>query len=386
MKEKIYLDYHATTPTDPQVLQQMLPYFYERFGNAASPHPWGWEAGEAVELARSQVANCLGCETEEVIFTAGATEASHLALIGLYDQYSDQARHLITSNVEHKSIPSICQRLVERGAELTILEADSEGRVSAAQVAAALRPDTLFVSLIHANNEIGSINPSAEIAALCRDKAVFFHTDAVQAIGKIPFHFSQIDADLVSLTAHKFYGPKGAGVLIARKKNKALRLKPYLVGGGHEGGRRSGTLNVPAIVGLGAAMEMAYANLAEESARCQKLRDLLLEHLTEICNRQQIRFHVNGPKDSRLKLPHNLSLSFDNLATARVKALLPHVACSSGSACSSANPEPSPILTAIGLDHKLASNSLRFSVGRYTTEAQIEAFAADWEEALKQLK
>lgn len=383
MKKSVYFDYHATTPVDPKVMEAMLPYFTEQFGNAASQHPWGWSATEAVEKARQQVAKCISAKPEEIVFTSGATEASHLALVGLFDQYGDQAQHLITTNTEHKSILAICERLVERGAELTVLEADSEGRVSPEQVRAAIKKNTLFVSVIHSNNEIGSINPIKEIAEVCQENHVFFHTDAVQAIGKVEFSLEEIPADLVSLTAHKFYGPKGTGVLFIRDKKPKMQLKPYLVGGGHEAGRRSGTLNVPGIVGLGEAIAMASHNLAIESKNISDLRAKLLEQITDVCKLMKVEFIINGPKDLNNKLPNNLSLSFKNIDGAKLKSGMRLVAFSTGSACSTASASPSHVLTAIGLDKSLANSTIRLSTGRFTNDEDIENFMAYFKLALK---
>ncbi|MEC9283425.1 MAG: cysteine desulfurase family protein [Bdellovibrionota bacterium] len=383
MKKSVYLDYHATTPVDPKVLEAMLPFFTECFGNAASQHPWGWSATDAVEKARLQVARSLSASPEEIVFTGGATEASHLALMGLFDQYGDQANHLITTNTEHKSILSICERLVERGAELTILEADSEGKISPEQLENAIRDNTLFVSIIHSNNEIGSINPIKEIAEVCKRKNVFFHTDAVQAIGKVPFSLEEIQADLVSLTAHKFYGPKGTGVLYIRDKKPKIQLKTYLVGGGHESGRRSGTLNVPGIIGLGEAIEIASKNLEQESIKIADLREKLLEKISKICAQNSVDFLINGPKDLSQKLPNNLSLSFKNIDGAKLKSGMRLVAFSTGSACSTASATASHVLTAIGLDKTLANSTIRLSTGRFTTEDDINTFMSFFEPALK---
>lgn len=381
MEKSVYLDYHATTPVDPEVLNKMIPYFNEQFGNAASQHPWGWSATEAVEMARKKLASAINANPKEMVFTGGATEATNIALFGLFRQYKDQAKHIITTNTEHKSVLSVCEALVEEGAELTILEADETGRVSAEQVASAIKDNTLFVSVIFANNEIGSINPIAEIGAVCREKNVFFHSDAVQAAGKVPVDVESLNIDLMSLTAHKFYGPKGTGALYIRSKNPRVDLKPFLVGGGHENGRRSGTLNVAGIVGLSEALEMVTQNIDQTVKSLTEKRKALLAIVSEIAEANKVNFRINGPEDA-FKLPNNLSLSFEKIDAARLHSGLRLVAFSTGSACSTAKAAPSHVLKAIGLSDELARNTVRLSVGKYTTNEDLENFREHFSRAL----
>lgn len=382
MKNSVYLDYHATTPVDPGVLEKMLPYFNKDFGNAASQHPWGWAATEAVEQSRKKVAYAIKAKPKEVVFTGGATEATNIALFGLFRKYKDQANHIITTNTEHKSVLSVCDALVEEGAELTILEADEFGLVNPEQVEAAIKENTLFVSVIFANNEIGSINPISEIGAVCRRKSVFFHSDAVQAAGKVPVDVKALNIDLMSLTAHKFYGPKGTGALFINSQKPKVDLKPFLVGGGHENGRRSGTLNVAGIVGLAEALEMVNSEMTENVKKLSIKRDRLLEMVKEASDKFGVKFRINGP-DKLRKLPNNLSLSFEAIDAARMHTGMRMVAFSTGSACSTAKAAPSHVLKAIGLSDELARNTVRLSVGKYTSEEDFVNFKLHFERALE---
>lgn len=369
----IYLDYCATTPVDERVFEAMRPFFTETFGNAASTgHAYGAEAAAAVLTARNQVAALLGAEQDErtgareIVLTSGATEANNLAIKGAAEAYADKGRHLVTQVTEHKAVLDTCNYLAERhGYEVTVLPVDGRGQVSAEQVAAALRPDTVLVSLMWANNETGTVLPIREIGAVCRARGVLLHTDATQAVGKVAIDLSVDPVDLLSLSAHKFYGPKGAGALYVRKRDPRARLVAQLHGGGHERGFRSGTLNVPGIVGLGAAAELSRETLATEADRCAALRDRL-EHAIQFAG----GVSVNGDPDHRL--PHVTNLSFAGIRGDKLVAALDDVAVSAGSACNSASLEASHVLRAMGLDGALARQSLRISVGRRTTTADVD--------------
>ena len=367
LKFPIYLDYHATTPVDPEVLQTMLPYFTEVFGNAASRnHEFGWRAESAVERARSQVAALIGATDKDIIFASAATESNNLALQGVADMYKDKGRHIITSPVEHKAITDTCHHLEKQGYEVTVLPVDQYGRISAEQVRAAIRPDTILVTIMAANNEIGSINPIAEIGKVCKEKGVLFHTDAVQAVGKIPIHVESMGIDLLSMSAHKMYGPKGIAALYVRRKNPRVRLSALIHGGGHERGMRSGTLNVPGIVGFGKAAEVALRVLPQESGRLTGLRDKLWDAIrTELDE-----VYLNGHLTERL--PGNLNVSFAYVEGESLMMGMKELAVSSGSACTSASLEPSYVLKAIGVGEDLAHTSIRFGLGRFTTDAEID--------------
>jgi len=370
LKLPIYMDYHATTPVDPRVLERMIPYFTEKFGNAASRnHSFGWTAEAAVEKAREQVAALIGADAKEIVFTSGATESNNLAVKGVAEFLKDKGRHIVTSRIEHKAVLDSCRALEREGWTVTYLDPSREGLVSAEQVAAALRPDTVLVSVMFANNEIGTINDVAGIGAVCRAKGVYFHTDAVQGLGKVPFDVNEAKADLVSITAHKMYGPKGVGALYVRRKPR-VRLNPQMDGGGHERGMRSGTLNVPGIVGLGAAAEIAMQDMPAEMKRIAALRDRLKERITS----RVTHVHLNGHPEKRL--PGNLNLSFSYVEGESMLMALKDVAVSSGSACTSASLEPSYVLRALGLGDEQAHSSIRFGLGRFTTEEEVD-FVAD---------
>jgi cysteine desulfurase len=366
----IYLDNHATTPMDPRVLEAMLPYFTKVFGNAASRnHSFGWEAEAAVEKARGQVASLIGGSAKEIVFTSGATESNNLAIKGAAHFYKDRGRHIITSKIEHKAVIDSCRALEMEGFTVTYLSPDKDGLIARDAVAAAMQPDTILVSIMAANNEIGTVNPIGEIGALCREKGVLFHTDAVQAAGKVPLDVEAMKIDLLSITAHKIYGPKGIGALYVRRKPR-VRLVPLIDGGGHERGLRSGTLNVPGIVGFGVACEIAQKELPEESARLLEMRNRLLAKLK--AGVPQI--FVNGSMEHRL--PGNLNVSFAYIeGESMLMAINKKVAVSSGSACTSASLEPSYVLRALGVGDDLAHSSLRFGIGRFNTDAEIDAVA-----------
>jgi cysteine desulfurase len=367
MKYPIYLDYHATCPVDPEVLNTMLPYFTEIFGNAASRnHEFGWTAEAAVEKARSSVARLVGATEKEIVFTSGATESNNLALIGAAEMYKSKGNHIITTPIEHKAILDTCQYLETQGFTITILPVNQYGQVSAESVSQAITDKTILVSVMMANNEIGSFNPIAAIGKVCKEKGVLFHTDAVQAIGKIPVDVQAMGIDLLSITAHKIYGPKGIGALYVRRKGPRVRLSPIVHGGGHERGMRSGTLNVPGIVGFGKAAEIAMRNLATEVPRIREMRDRLWNGIRS----QLDEVYLNGHPTERL--PNNLNVSFAYVEGESLMMGMKELAVSSGSACTSASLEPSYVLKAIGVGEDLAHTSIRFGLGRFTTDAEID--------------
>jgi len=365
--KSVYLDNNATTPVDPRVLDAMLPYFRENFGNAASRnHRYGWVAEEAVDNAREQVAKVINASSKEIIWTSGSTEGNNTAILGVARMYADKGKHLITCRIEHKAVIDPCKFLETQGYEVTWLEPDPTGRVSLEQVKQAMRDDTILVSLMFANNEVGTIHPIPEIGALCKQREIIFHTDATQAFGKVPIDVEAMGIDLLSLSAHKIYGPKGVGALYVRRKKPRVRLQPLIHGGGHERGMRSGTLNVPGIVGCGAAAEVAMNEMPTESVRIAGLRDRmwagLSEHLTEISR--------NG--NPQHCLPNTLNVSFLYVEGESLMMGFSDIAVSSGSACTSASLEPSYVLKGLGLGDDLAHSSIRFSLGRFTTEEEID--------------
>ena len=365
--QSVYLDNNATTPLDPRVLEAMLPYFKEHFGNAASRnHAYGWTAEEAVDKARVQVAKVIGASSKEIIWTSGSTEGNNTAIIGAARMYVDKGKHIITCTIEHKAVIDPCKFLETQGYDVTWLEPDETGRVSENDVRAALRDDTILVSLMFANNELGTIHDVSKIGALCKEKGILFHTDATQAFGKVPIDVEAMGIDLLSLSAHKVYGPKGTGALYVRRRKPRVRLQPILHGGGHERGMRSGTLNVPGIVGCGAAAEIAMNGMDAEGERLAGLRDRLWaglsEHLTDI--------NINGNLDHRL--PNTLNVSFLYVEGESMMMGMSDIAVSSGSACTSASLEPSYVLKGLGLGDDLAHSSIRFSLGRFTTEKEID--------------
>lgn len=363
----VYLDNHSTTRTDPRVLETMLPYFSERYGNASSAsHRYGWDAEEAVERAREQVAALIGADPREVIFTSGATEANMMALRGTLPHLAKKGRHLISSAIEHHAVLDPLEHLAREGWQVTLLNPDAHGQISVQAVADALTDQTVLVSIMAANNEVGTINPVGEIGRLCHDRQVLFHTDATQAVAKIPLDVNADRIDLLSLTAHKFYGPKGVGALYLRRRDPLVRITPLFEGGGQERGYRAGTLNVPGIVGLGRAAELARAERDAEAVRVGTLRDRLHQGLADRVE----AITLNGHPTERL--PGNLNLSFAYVDGEALMMGMRDLCVSSGAACSSAVPEPSHVLMALGRDEDLARASLRFGLGRFTTEPEVE--------------
>ncbi len=367
VKLPIYMDNNATTRVDPRVLEAMLPYFTEKFGNAASRnHSFGWEAEDAVKVARKQIADLIGADAKEIIFTSGATESNNLAIFGAARMYADQGKHIISAIHEHKAVLDPCKRLAREGYDVTWLEPGRDGIIRAEQIAEAIRPDTILVTIMWANNEIGTINEIEKIGAVCKEKGVLFHTDGTQAVGKIPVDVEKAGVDLLSGSGHKIYGPKGVGFLYVRRRKPRVRLTPILEGGGHERGMRSGTLNVPGIVGLGKACELCQQEMPEESARLIKLRDKLIHGITS----QLDTAVLNGHPTQRL--PHTANISFPYVEGESLMMAMKEVAVSSGSACTSASLEPSYVLKALGLGDELAHSSIRFGLGRFTTEEEID--------------
>jgi cysteine desulfurase len=362
----IYLDHNATTPCDTQVVEAMLPYFSDHFGNAASRHhAFGWRAEAAVEYAREQVAKLIGAEPKEIIFTSGATEADNLAIKGVCEMYASKGNHIITCAIEHKAVLDTCKHLEKQGIEVSYLAVLPDGSIDLQELEAAIRPGTILISIMYANNEIGTIMPVKAISDVARKHGILFFTDATQAVGKIPVDVNKDGIDMLALTAHKMYGPKGVGALYVRRRDPRVRLAAQMDGGGHERGMRSGTLNVPGIVGLGKAAELAISVMQEESNRLRQLRDSLENGLLQLD-----QTFVNGDKENRL--PHMTNISFQYVeGEALLIGLNKEIAISSGSACTSASIEPSYVLKALGLSDELAHSSLRFGLGRNTTEEEI---------------
>jgi cysteine desulfurase len=367
LKLPIYLDHNATTPMDPRVLEAMLPYFVENFGNAASRnHSFGWQAEEAVDYAREQVAQLIGADPKEIIFTSGATEGDNLGIKGVYEMYASKGNHIITCTTEHKAVLDTCKHLEKLGAEVTYLEVQPDGLIDLKQLEAAMKPTTILVAIMYANNEIGVIQPVKEIGAIAKKHGALFFSDAVQAVGKIPVDVIADGIDIMSFTAHKMYGPKGVGALYVRRKNPRVKVTAQIDGGGHERGMRSGTLNVPGIVGFGKAAEIARLDMASDTERISKLRDKL-ENALKVIDET----YVNGNPAHRL--PHVSNISFKYVeGEGLMMGFNKDIALSSGSACTSASLEPSYVLKALGLGDDLAHSSLRFGLGRYTTEEQID--------------
>jgi cysteine desulfurase len=367
LKLPIYLDHNSTTPMDPRVLETMIPYFTENFGNAASRnHSFGWNAEEAVDYAREQIAQLIGADPKEIIFTSGATEGDNLGIKGVYEMYASKGNHIITCTTEHKAVLDTCKHLEKLGAEVTYLEVQPDGLIDLKELEAAMRPTTILVAIMYANNEIGVIQPVKEISAIAKKHGALFFTDAVQAVGKIPVDVNADGIDLMAFTAHKMYGPKGVGALYVRRKNPRVKVTAQLDGGGHERGMRSGTLNVPGIVGFGKACELARLEMASDTERISKLRDKL-ENALKVIDES----YVNGNPAHRL--PHVSNISFKYVeGEGLMMGFNQDIALSSGSACTSASLEPSYVLKALGLGDDLAHSSLRFGLGRYTTEEQID--------------
>jgi cysteine desulfurase len=370
MTRRIYLDNNATTQVDPKVLDAMLPYFREKFGNAASRnHQYGWEAEAGVETSREQVAAVLSADAKEIIFTSGATESNNIAIKGIAAMYGEKGKHIITQKTEHKAVIDPCGYLGQHGFRVTVLEVDKYGMIDLNQLRDAMTPDTILVSIMHGNNEIGTIQPIAEIGKLCKEREVIFHTDATQTFGKVPIDVNAMGIDLLSLSAHKFHGPKGVGALYVRRKRPRVRCEAVLHGGGHERGMRSGTLNVPGIVGLGKAAEICRESFDTGIAYTKRLRDRLREKILAELD----EVHLNGHPTHRT--PNNLNLSFAYVEGESLMMGFADVAVSSGSACTSASLEPSYVLKALGVGDELAHSSIRFSVSRFNTEEEIDYVA-----------
>ena len=381
LKLPIYMDHHATTPVAPEVFEAMRPYFMEQFGNAASrSHRFGWAAEAAVETARSQIAQLIGCKPMEVVFTSGATESDNLAIKGVAYAYREKGNHLITSQIEHHAVLDPCKRLEKEGFEVTYLPVTGFGLVDPEDVAKAVTPKTILVSIILANNEIGTIQPLAEIGRICRERGVLLHSDAVQGVGRIPVNVDDLGVDLLSLTAHKMYGPKGVGALHVRMGKPRVKLVAQMDGGGHERGRRSGTLNVPGIVGLGKACELSGEVMAAEAERLTAMRERLWAGIQARLD----RVHLNG--HPTLRLPSNLNVSFEGVDAGTLMLALKEVAVSSSSACSTGSIEPSHVLRALGLRHELALSSLRFGLGRGNTEEEVDYACARVSEEVSRLR
>ena len=368
MPRSVYLDNHATTPVDPRVLEAMLPYFGERFGNAASrSHPFGWQAEEAVEAARAEISALINAAPRDIVLTSGATESDNLAIKGVVEFHAERGDHVITAATEHKAVLDSCKALEKAGrATVTVLPVDRHGLVDPDDVRRAITPRTVLISIMHANNEIGTVQPIAAIGVIAKQAGVLFHCDAAQSLGKLPIDVEALGIDLLAVTAHKLYGPKGAGALWVRGRNPRVRLAAQMHGGGHERGMRSGTLNVPGIVGFGRACAVAGGALVNEAARTLDLRERLHRGLAA----RLAGLTLNGHPSERL--PGNLNLSIEAVEGDSLMAALPDVAVSSGSACTSATLEPSPVLRAIGLDDTAAHGSIRFGIGRFNDEADID--------------
>jgi cysteine desulfurase len=367
LKFPIYLDHNATTPCDPRVVEAMLPYFTNSFGNAASRnHPFGWQAEEAVDYAREQVAKLVGADPKEIIFTSGATEADNLAIKGVFEMYASKGNHIITCNIEHKAVLDTCKHIEKEGGEVTYLKVKDNGLIDLAELEAAIKPTTILIAIMYANNEIGTIMPMKEISAIARKKGILVFSDATQAIGKVPVDVNKDGIDLMAFTAHKMYGPKGVGALYVRRKNPRVKVTAQMDGGGHERGMRSGTLNVPGIVGFGKACELCREEMESESKRLRTMRDKLENALLQI-----EEAYLNGDKEHRL--PHVTNVSFKYVeGEGLMMGFNKNIAVSSGSACTSASLEPSYVLKALGLGDDLAHSSLRFGLGRFTTDEQID--------------
>ena len=366
----IYMDNHATTPMDPRVLEAMMPYFTKIFGNAASRnHSFGWEAEQAVENAREQIARLIGATAKEIIFTSGATESNNLAIKGIAEMYRERGNHIITQVTEHKAVLDTCKRLEKSGCRVTYLPVNADGLIELEDLKRAMDDKTILVTIMFANNEIGVLQPVAEIGKLCRERGVLFHTDAVQAVGKVPVDVNAMNIDVLSLSAHKMYGPKGVGALYVRRRNPRVQIAEQINGGGHERGMRSGTLNVTGIVGLGKACELCREEMPQEMERLRKLR----EHLKARLESKLDYIHVNGSMEHRL--PGNLNMSFVYVEGESLLMGINDVAVSSGSACTSATLEPSYVLKALGLGDDVAHSSIRFGLGRFNTLAEVDYVA-----------
>jgi len=381
VKLPVYMDNHATTPLDPRVLEAMMPYLTDRFGNAASRnHKFGWEAEEAVEIARKQIAALIGADGREIVITSGATESDNLAVKGVAWMYREKGDHIITAVTEHKAILDTCKHLEKEGFRVTFLPVDNKGFVDLDDLQRAITDKTILISIMSANNEVGVIQDVKEIGAIARKHGVLFHTDAVQAAGKVPFNVNEMNVDIASLSAHKLYGPKGVGALFVRRRNPRVLLTPIIDGGGHERGMRSGTLNVPGIVGFGKAAQIAREDLAKESAEMFRLR----EKLRTTLERELDEVYING--DLQKRLPGNLNMSFAYVEGESLLMGINDIAVSSGSACTSASLEPSYVLKALGVGEDLAHTSIRFGLGRFNTEEEVDYVAARVIEVVRRLR
>jgi len=367
LKLPIYLDNNSTTPMDPRVLEAMTPYFLEHYGNAASRnHPFGWQAEEAVDYAREQIAKLIGADPKEIIFTSGATEGDNLGIKGVYEMYASKGNHIITATTEHKAVLDTCKHIEKTGGEVTYLQVKPDGLIDLKELEAAIRPNTILIAIMYANNEIGTVQPIREISAIAKKHGVLLFTDAVQAVGKVPVDVNKDGIDLMAFTAHKMYGPKGVGALYVRRKNPRVKVTAQMDGGGHERGMRSGTLNVPGIVGFGKACELCMQDMEADTKRISKLRDKLE---TELMKLEEA--YINGSTEHRL--PHVTNISFKHVeGEGLLMGFNKNIALSSGSACTSASLEPSYVLKALGLGDDLAHSSLRFGLGRFTDEEQID--------------
>lgn len=382
MQTPIYMDNHATTRVDPRVLEVMIPYFMDKFGNAASrSHTFGWESEAAVDLAREQIAKLIHASSpREIIFTSGATESDNLAIKGVAESYRDKGNHIITCVTEHKAVLDTCKVLEKSGCQVTYLPVDGNGLVNMNRLREVITSKTILISIMAANNEIGTIEPVKEIGQFAHENGILFHTDATQAVGKIPLNVEAMNIDLLSLTAHKMYGPKGIGALYVRAAKPRVRLKPMIDGGGHERGMRSGTLNVPGIVGLGKACEIAQKEMAVEAERLISLRERLKKKITD----QLEEVYVNGHPTERL--PGNMNISFAYVEGESLLMALKEIAVSTGSACTSASLEPSHVLRAIGVEEELAHTSIRFGLGRFNTEAEVDYVVRRVVEEIRRLR
>ncbi|HEX7360440.1 MAG TPA: IscS subfamily cysteine desulfurase [Bryobacteraceae bacterium] len=381
MKLPIYMDNHATTQVDPRVLEIMTPYFTNIFGNAASRnHSFGWEAEAAVDRARRQIATLIGATDKEIVLTSGATESNNLALKGIAEMYAERGNHIITQATEHKAVLDTCKRLEKNGARVTYLPVKKDGLIDLDQLRDAITPKTILISIMYANNEIGVVQPVKEISKIAKEKGVLFHSDAVQAVGKIPVNVIADGIDVMSLSGHKLYGPKGVGALYVRRRNPRVQVTAQMDGGGHERGMRSGTLNVPGVVGLGAACEIARNEMAEEAKRLRFLRDRLKDNLM----RDLDEVYVNGSMEHRL--PHNLNISFAYVEGESLLMGINDIAVSSGSACTSATLEPSYVLKALGAGDDLAHSSIRFGIGRFNTEEEVDYVSGKVTEVVRKLR
>ena len=381
VKLPIYMDNHATTPMDPRVLEEMLPYFMEKFGNAASRnHSFGWAAEEGVETARERIAKLVGATTKEIVFTSGATESDNLAIKGVAEMYREKGNHIITAVTEHKAVLDTCKRLEKYGYRVTYLPVQKDGLIDLEDLKHSMDDKTILVTIMAANNEIGVLQPLAEIGKLCRERGVIFHTDATQAVGKVPLDVHKQNIDLASISGHKMYGPKGVGALYVRRKNPRVQLAPIIDGGGHERGMRSGTLNVPGIVGLGKACAIAQEEMPHESCRLAGLRNRLRDRITGKLD----EVYINGSMEHRL--PGSLNISFAYVEGESLLMGINDIAVSSGSACTSATLEPSYVLKALGTGDDLAHSSIRFGIGRFNTEAEVDYVADRVIETVERLR